>query len=108
MSEKPSLVREDNFDGLHAAAALDRGDGATGRAFGQGKGGAPLMTVPTGFPFFHLGHGDWTVPPRLEQAGVAFAAYELFCVGGMNKNDVSGRLDAEGDVPDRMAAPAGG
>src|SRR5512137_1452360 len=47
------------------------------------------------------------VSPCLENAWMTGFACHLCGVGRMDKSDVSGRLNAKGDVPDRVAAPAG-
>lgn len=75
-------------------------------AFCNGESGAPLMACAARLAFLHLGHGDRTVPPRLEEAGMAVSALTYLGVGSVGKDYVSSRLDAEGDVPDGMAAPA--
>ena len=65
------------------------------------------MADSTGFPVFHLRHGDRAVSSRLEQAWMAFAAQQFFGVGFVDKGNVPGWLDPENDVLDRMAAATG-
>ena len=72
----------------------------------QGEGPATFMTCPARSPFFHLRHGYGTVSPCLEEAWVTIYACQLCSVGSMEKGDVSGRFDAKGDIPDRMASTA--
>lgn len=71
---------------------------------GQGERILPFVTGSAGLAPLHLRHADRAVSPRFEEAWMASVAGQLFCVGGMDKGNITGWLDLECDISDGMAA----